>query len=262
MAASWKTLPALQRTTGPFELHHCLLYDNSPASLIDVDALPAGMSLIEAPGNRGTAGAYAEATAMAEAKGCEWLLLLDQDTELPADYLRRAAEAAEAAPDAAILVPRVHHGRHLVSPARITAWGSIRPASNPLSVPGVPTAISSGILVRTAAIASILPFPKEIWLDYVDHWMFLSFAGRDRTIGLIDVDLSHDLSIRTPSRLSSDRLRNILEAESVLYCRLDARARAWLPVRRLMRAIRYLASGHFRLAGTTLRHLYPLAHFS
>lgn len=262
-AAAWGAVRELLRGIGGIRLCHCLIYDNSPERGTWAEDLPEGVSVTWAPENRGTAGAYTEAVDLATAEGCDWLLLLDQDTELPTDFLHRAARAVEITPSAAALVPRVHHGRTLISPAVITAEGSIRPDRAPMNASGTPTAISSGVVVRRDAVAAVLPFPGAIWLDYVDHWMFLSFARQNLPIGLIDADLPHDLSIRTPGRLAVDRLRSILMAESTFYRELGLKARAWLPARRVIRVVRLLGSGHFRLAGIIGRHtLSNLVHRS
>lgn len=254
-AASWNTLLGFLGQTGPLRLVHILVYDNASECKISAEDLPKGVSVFCAPENLGTAGAYAKAVGIAEAKNCDWLLLLDQDTELPSDYLFRAAQAAEITGDPAVLVPRVCHGRTLISPSVITAAGLIRPVEDPIRAKGMLTAISSGVIVRSNAVAAALPFPDTIWLDYVDHWMFRSFARQGLAVGMIDVDLSHDLSLYTPAHLSPDRLSNILAAERAFYEELGVGARAWRPVRRLVRAMRFAASGHFALARATLQHV-------
>lgn len=253
-AAAWETVREFLRGTGGIRLRHCLIYDNSPKRGAWAEDLPEEVSVIWAPENRGTAGAYTAAVDLANAKDCDWLLLLDQDTELPADFLHLAERAIEITPAAAALVPRVRHGMILVSPAVITAGGSVQPDAAPTNSRGTPTAISSGMVTRRDAVAAALPFPDAIWLDYVDHWMFLSFARQNLPMGLIDADLLHDLSIRTPGALAVDRLRSILAAESAFYRELGPRARAGLPARRVARAVRLLGSGHFRLAGIIVQH--------
>lgn len=250
-AASWPTLLEwLQGATPP--LRHCLIYDNSPDPTAGAALLPNRTSLVWEPENRGTASAYQTAAAIAVRHGCDRLLLLDQDTALPADYLALAAVAANAAPQSAALLPRVYHGMHLVSPAIITAWGSVRATANPVCEQGITTAISSGAIVRCDEIAKI-SFPVAIWLDYVDHWMFHKIANGSSSIGLINVDLPHDLSVRTPESLSPARVRTILAAEDAFYRVLRRSARVVLPVRRVLRAFRYAVAGRLDLAGIVLR---------
>jgi hypothetical protein len=252
-AASWPMLNAMMGQESAFVLKRCLIHDNSPAISEHFDVhLPEGFEQRLSPGNVGTAGAYAGAIDVAKAQKCEWLLLLDQDTLLPLDYLARAAASLDRAD---ILVPRVWHGDQLISPGVLTKTGSIRPSSNlPKHGTGHATAISSGLLARVSAIETSLPFPKDLWLDYVDHWMFLSFARNGLKIAEISADLEHNLSIKEPSRLASDRLDSILRAEAALYRHLGLSARLVLPFRRAIRGLRFLAGGHINLATTTLRH--------
>lgn len=252
-AASWPTLRTWIEDDEA-KLRRCLIHDNSPTPLTDTTLLPDGAFLVHDPANGGTAGAYVAAARDAAQAGCDWLLLLDQDTILPVDYLDRAVQASAAVPNALILIPRIRHDNQLVSPAIITGSGSVRPVADPRGAEGVPTAISSGALVRRSVVADIR-FPPELWLDYVDHWLFLDVARRGGTIAVIDTDLSHDLSIRTPRALSVTRLRSILAAERTFYAAFGGRARAMLPIRRLIRAARYMMVLRPALAITVLRSM-------
>lgn len=249
-AASWPVLSTWLQTR-PSGLRQCVIYDNSPLSPIDAGTLPPGVVLIRNPDNGGTEAAYAAAAPIAQRLNCAWLLLLDQDTVLPGDYLSHAASALSAMPHATALVPRVRHESNLVSPAVITRTGSVRPCADPHVRNGMTTAISSGMLMRHQAISDIA-FPPEIWLDYVDHWMFLNMALRGKTVALMDITLSHDLSVRRPTTLSADRLRSILAAEKAFFVRFGGMARNLLPLRRLLRAFRYALVGKPSLAAVIL----------
>lgn len=254
---SWSVLNSIMGQPGSFELTHCLIHDNSPQEYVRMlTPLPEGFESRSSPENIGTAGAYAAAVDVAKAQNCEWLLLLDQDTLLPPDYLAKAAASLR---ETDVLVPRVWHGEQLISPGVLTTIGSIHPIANlPEHGQDRVTAISSGVLARVAAIEASLPFPKDLWLDYVDHWMFLSFAWNGFRITQINADLAHDLSVKNPASLAPDRLENILRAETALYSHLGLAARLILPMRQAMRGLRFLAGGHFHLATITYRHCFGL----
>lgn len=251
-SAAWPVLRAWLDATGSGALRHCLIYDNSPESRIDPATLPANAVLIHDPANGGTSAAYRAAAAQAGAADCKWLLLLDQDTGLPADYLARADRAAAATADAVVLVPRIRHDGLLVSPATITSSGSIIPTEQPGKDGGMATAISSGVIVRRAFVEKVR-FPAALWLDYVDHWLFLALAREGGRVITIDVDLAHDLSIRTPRTLSLSRVKSILAAERSFYVALGGRARTLLPARQALRAARYARLGRLDLAVEVLR---------
>lgn len=221
------------------DLVHCLVYDNSPQSLVQ-PALPPGVSYHGNPANGGTAAAYTAALSMVKAQGCGWLLLLDQDTLPPREYLMRAA-AALAEPKsagAAALVPRIVHGDRAISPAVISRFGSVRPVTR--AGAGIHTAISSGLLIQADALARHLPKDPVFWLDYLDHMIFLSMSRGGAQLTEMDVEIAHDLSVQDPATLSPIRLASILTAERAFCNALGPLARAMLPPRRLLRAARYL----------------------
>lgn len=254
-AASWPVLRELVNSPkGP--LHGCLVYDNSPDEAGEAPSLPQGFTLLKNPNNGGTARAYEAAVATSRALNCDWLLLLDQDTVLPKNYLDRLTDVAQARPLTDAVVPRVWHGVELISPAVVTRIGSIRPSSRPSERHGTLTAISSGALIRTDVLAAIVPLPEHFWLDYVDHWIFLRLSQMKRKVEVADVDLVHDLSIKSPGSLSELRLKSVLSAEKKWYANLSPLARALLPLRVLLRGIRYALTGNAKLALLTFSRAF------
>lgn len=259
-SASWGALKdiAIDGQASSLSFTHCLIYDNSPNSAsLDEITLPPNFSYLHDPRNVGTAGAYAKAAEVAIENGCEWLLLLDQDTRIDGTFLAeaRASELRSLSGSRSldVMVPRVWHKKRLISPSKITLFGGVRPSRK---MERMLTAISSGMLVKTSLLRSILPFHPELWLDYVDHWMFLQFAARDFRASLIDVDIDHELSVEEPSALTMQRLKSILAGEAV-FCRyLGLPAKLALPLRRVFRAFRLWHLGRADLAAVTLRRSF------
>ena len=70
-----------------------LLYDNTPGGQ-DPGPLPAGIEYKADIKNSGLAAAYNFALELAHQSGFEWLLTLDQDTSIPADFLVKLCAAA------------------------------------------------------------------------------------------------------------------------------------------------------------------------
>ncbi|RRA47452.1 glycosyltransferase [Acidipila sp. EB88] len=105
-----------------------LLVDNTPRASSDMAAdmelladLPAWVEYLPCPENLGLANAYNRALERALRKGAEWLLTLDQDTELPLDFLSRLGaiiELVRSTPRVAAIVPQVSAGA--VKLSRIT----------------------------------------------------------------------------------------------------------------------------------------------
>lgn len=224
-------------------LEHVLIYDNST----DARARPpAGMvrcSYVHDSRNGGTAAAYLCAADLAESLRCDWLLLLDHDTRMTAHYLAQArlAITAHSADATVALLPWVFDGEKVVSPARVTWAGTIRPLlrNRPTKRDWRLTGIASGLVVRTRAMRFLRPILRESWLDFVDHRMFATLRKNGFAIAAFDAELEHDLSVFRPAELSDKRLRSILRGEALFVRDLPLPARMLYPVRLLARALRF-----------------------
>lgn len=263
---AWPTLQYLLRLNGfqAMRLDHVLIYDNSSQPLAKPADQIDGCSYIHDSGNGGTAAAYTCAVHLAAELGIDWLLLLDQDTCLPERFLDDAGfalEACTAAPPAAML-PWVYHQSTVVSPARITGIGTIRPLrrSETLCQGTRITAIASGSLLHVATMLTLLPIPGELWLDYVDHWIFAELYARRAPIVVFDQVLQHDLSIASPASLSMRRLTSVLDGEARFLGSLGLIAQLIYPIRLIMRMQRLLWVAPrlaLHILGWVMHHLLP-----
>lgn len=239
----WKEVcDALRTPTGGslFSVAHVLVYDNSPCRQSTVQ-IGDGITYLHNPNNGGTSAAYAAAADIARTARCDWLLLLDQDTQFTDQLLSDGFNALVSAvtPPAAI-VPRVLHDSTCISPSTMTKCGSVvawRGSQTHLQHEWI-TAISSGTLVRVSAVNAALPFPQGLWLDFVDHWLFLTIARRQESVAVSSVELTHSLSILDEQEISERRLRSILTAEASFLESLPNCARVVYPARLLQRAFR------------------------
>lgn len=247
-AASWGWLLARLaegRQDAPaagMRLAHVLVYDNTPGDNLLGGApepvLPEGVSRIADPSNGGTAAADEAASALAGRMGCEWVLLLDQDTIVPDDYLVKAGEAAARPDRPGILAPIVRHDGILISPAEMKVTGRVVPRAD-ADRTGHLTAIASGLMLRQADLAPVLPLPSALWLDFVDHWILVKMRQNGTKSAVIDTVLAHDLSIFKPTEMSTGRMIGILDAESWFHRHLSWQAWAALPLLRLVRVTFY-----------------------
>jgi hypothetical protein len=243
IAWPWLVAALNSKDCAGFKLEHVLLYDNSWNSKVQVAADNSSCSYVHDRSNGGTAAAYQRAVDVALEKGIEWLLLVDQDTDLPQDFLDAAAArfAALASERPGALVPWVIDREEVVSPARVTLFGSFRPIRRGGAVGHIPslTAVASGSLLRVAALRQVLPLPRELWLDYVDHWIFAQLNLRGSLVAVFEAELRHTLSIMTPTQLSRRRLNSILNGEAYFHAVLGPVARLAYPLRLLLRVVRY-----------------------
>jgi glycosyltransferase involved in cell wall biosynthesis len=213
------------------ELHlvHCLVYDNGP------DPLPTGFgghlrtAYVHNPRNGGTRAAYMAATEMALAHGCDWVLFLDHDTDLPADFFSVSSHAltqSDSDRPIAAVIPHVYDGAMQVSPSLVTSYGRVSqyPVSEKKgSRDGYQalTAIASASLVQTRCLSSLLPIPAVFSLDYLDHWLFREIQLRGGRLKVSSAKIEHSLSVCSMKSMDVGRYRAILDAE-LLFLQGDA----------------------------------------
>jgi hypothetical protein len=238
----WLVAELQDRGRAGVKLEHVLVYDNSRSPAAESAATIQECSYVHDCDNGGTAAAYERAVVLAVDKSIHWLLLLDQDTELPQDFLEVATAALTAGSEMpAALVPWVVDAQTVVSPARVTLLGSVRPLRHSSTLEHIHglTAVASGSLIQVAALRQIVPFPRKLWLDYVDHWIFAQLNLRGARIAVLDTVLRHSLAIKTPAQLSRRRLNSILDGELYFHGTLGPPARLIYPLRLLARLARY-----------------------
>jgi GT2 family glycosyltransferase len=238
-----------------------LVYDNSP----DPSGLPQGIpvpcSYIHDPGNGGLVAAYEAALRLAEKQGTEWVLLLDQDTELTVAFVQALFHGlgeAEINPRCAALAPKLRCNNAIISPARILWGGRLSPVGKSMIgiAPWEAMALNSGTAVRVSALRTLGGFDPRFWLDYLDHWLFNRLYRTGYSLYVLDAVLSHELSVRSMRDMSVARYRNVLTAEGQFYgaCKSPAENRLYC-FRLIFRAARMLMHGRRALAAATLRHL-------
>lgn len=224
-SVAWKSLErGLSLLPSSMGRLRVILFDNSP-SPAEPSALPDYAVYRADPSNGGLAGAYNNALAMAETEHFDWLLTLDQDTVLPADYIPRLAARANALSDRediAAIVPQLFERDILLSPRGVLP-GRTHPVLQGFT--GVWAkeihAFNSGTLWRVADLSRLGGFSRHFRLDYLDIWMHFNFhrAGL-RTFIAGDLRLEHTLSLLDyKQRVSTERYDGFLRAESA-FCDL------------------------------------------
>lgn len=219
-----------------------LVYDNSAEGIGNPAKRSARIHYFHDNSNGGTRAAYMRGHALASRLNLHWMILLDHDTTLTTEYLSelnsRLAQPMD--PAVGLLLPRVVGGGAVLSPARLSPWGTISPLESFQDLLGAAnvTALASGAVIRVEAMSAVGEIPHEFWLDYLDHWLFREVQHRGYRVELMHSTLLHELSIM--GRISPDprRLRNILRAERAFTRKLGWRARSAYPAKLLLRAAR------------------------
>lgn len=180
---------------------HVVVVDNTPygeASGMEGAELPSEVRVLRSGTNRGLAGGL-NLGLQHLPTDTSAVLLLDQDSRLPADMVRRLSTHLRL-PGTGAAAPAPwddREGRYLDPRTRL------RP-----EVAEVPVAITSGLLVRRTALEETGPFREDFFVDAVD----LDFCLRLRDAGwrLVQdrgVLLSHRLGDTRWHRLLGIRLR-------------------------------------------------------
>jgi GT2 family glycosyltransferase len=195
-----------------------LLYDNTPDGETP-GPFPEGVQYEAAGRNAGLAAAYNRALEVAQLHGCPWLLLLDQDTVLPENFLDSLLKQLmeyEANTDVVAVVPIVRSGGVVVSPKRVGFFGLEAFAETPRGIQDFEIAsINSGTAIQCAFVRSIGGFSRAYWLDYLDHWLFRQIYAAGKRVAVSNCILEHNLSVQDYRRnIDLTRYRSILAGES------------------------------------------------
>jgi GT2 family glycosyltransferase len=198
-----------------------LLWDNSPARIENPQlSFPFEYGFSEK--NLGVSGAYNRACSYAKSIDCPWLLLLDQDTTVTADYLQRMLahlKGVESNQTIATIVPFVRSHERLVSPRRFGRL--IRNHQIPHSVSGIYQddgyAVNSGTMMRVSALCEVGGYSEEFWLDLSDAYIFQALYRHGKRMYIAsDVELAHSIASMDYDReMTPERYRSFLAAENM-----------------------------------------------
>jgi len=223
-SSSLRTL--LEATGQAFSKGHdlgILVWDNSPGGQ-DPGEIPKGVRYEAASENPGLARAYNRALEIASAEGYGWMLTLDQDSVLPANFLTRIAELArslEDEPTIGAIVPQITGDGHNLSLYQ-HVLGAI-PRWFTYGFQGIPKratyALNSAATLRVAALQQIGGYDPMFPLDVSDINLFhrLHRSGK-RVYVAGDLLISHDFSLlKKHGRMSLNRYRALLLDECAFW---------------------------------------------
>lgn len=199
-----------------------LIVDNSPSRLNNPQ-LSFPFEYRHFGKNLGVSGAYNRAMEIAEANGCPWMLLLDQDTTLTDNFLPRMHEYSkelEENTNIAAVAPFLRDGKRTISPGAFH-FNRVELLSPPLSGEYVKKAYAanSGTLMRVASLREIGGFDEDFWLDLSDivAFHFLYLRGKHLYIAG-DLQLQHKVTLNDyDGSMSPERYRNFITAEGAYW---------------------------------------------
>ncbi len=200
-----------------------MIYDNSPTADVSYGSwVHSGDTT-----NPGLATAYNWAVDQAKAAGCEWLMLLDQDTTVTREFVLEVLYGVSHSSVASVLVPRLSHTGRVFSPHRpirlvpkaVTACGMVQSEV---------CAFNSGMTIRLDALDEIGGFDESFPLDYLDHAMLYRLQRTGHQVSILKSELFHEFSLDPRSkRVSAERYRSALAAERRFYRIHHQRSARW-----------------------------------
>ena len=219
-----------------------LLYDNTPRmDLVNPPRIAGDVKHYSSGRNDGLAAAFNYALQLARTDECDWLITLDQDTEVPSDFVARIARAAKDLGNessVAAIVPQIIGDGRMLSPNWF--WAGALPRWFPKGYIGIPPhptyAFNSASALRVRALRQIGDYSPWFWLDNCDSYLFhrLHLYGK-RVFVAGDIQVKHQFSMLDKrKRMSISRYRNVLLAESAFWDLSMNRLAGWERTIRLM----------------------------
>jgi glycosyltransferase involved in cell wall biosynthesis len=176
------------------------VYDNSPAKAeFQIRSDQFRITYISDTANSGISKAYNAAAAYAMKQHKEWLLLFDQDSNLPLDYFDVMSDAVTKNDKHSLFVPVLKQDGRILSPCRFrfmkgSALKSI--VYGPMSFMDV-SIFNSGILVSLALFNNAGGYNEAIKLDFSDHYFINQVKKVQNEFVVLPVSIQHELSSHT-----------------------------------------------------------------
>lgn len=187
-----------------------LVYDNS-----DVEQ-PNPFTLLKYVANKSNlylSNNYNCALNYCKQEKADWLVLLDQDTELSSEYLDILFNT-NLCDEAAIYVPRVvSKNNKILAPYAICKGLRVKykigKHSKIFSINSA-TVINVDFFVKNIGV-----FSPKYPLDFLDYWYFYKVNQKKGKIRILSATIKHNLSVDNDlSEVSNERYKNMLNSES------------------------------------------------
>lgn len=157
------------------------------------DIAAAGHTLIRSGSNRGIAAALNAGIRHALAQDADYVLTIDQDSALPADYVAQCLRVFDGT------VPATRIG--VVCADRINGAPSLPPRFTPEGFGVVDEAIQSGFLISAQCLRTCGLFDEGLFIDCVDTEFCLRIGDHGFRIAIArGTDLEHELGWQAPLR--------------------------------------------------------------
>ena len=148
-------------------------------------------SFVSMQGNKGIAAALNKGMNLAQEKGAEWVLTMDQDSVAQPSMMGIMTNYIEDHPAKDVGIVSPFHVIHNQLPV------------SDLEFEDVPTTMTSGNLVHMSVFKTVGPFDEKLFIDYVDHEFCLRLRSHNfRIVQLNTAHLTHHLGNYTQSEIA------------------------------------------------------------
>lgn len=181
-----------------------LVVDNSTDESVQnqEEARQAGAWFLSMNGNKGLSKAYNAAFDMLREKPGDWIVLLDDDTEIPDEYW---VKLRTESPDAILLPVVMTANGKMISPAEMK-HDIPHLAQSTESITEI-TGINSGMAIPKR-LADTYTYDERLFLDYVDHQFLKDMKRTGEKIRILPVKLYQEFSAeQTDLESALQRLR-------------------------------------------------------
>ncbi|MFA4853439.1 MAG: glycosyltransferase [Bacteroidales bacterium] len=249
-----------------FENFKLIIYDNSLLEQkIDI-AIPFEYQYVHHSNNNGLAVAYNYALSEAVKASYDWLLLLDQDSSLPEDFIASFLHNLSNILDSAVaaVVPKMRYKNTFFSPSKVSFGGTVSAIDvrheGICNIKNV-NAIGSGTVINVSFLQRIGGFNEVFWMDCLDRWLFLTINNMGGKVYVTDSIIEHELSIMNYDKfMNEQRYHNILMSETLFMKSFKPKIENYVYYLRLVKRVVYLffTVNDKKYSSMTLRHLISL----
>jgi len=164
------------------------------------------------------AEAYNYALQKANKEKKEWLLLLDQDTDITSAYIEELSAflANPECADITAAMPTLKYENIILSPKRIDnkRWKHYDLEKKKYYRGEKIIAYNSLTLIKTKFMYELGGFSNDFPLDMLDYWYYNKIYEHNGKIYVFDSEITHDLSLLNyENNISIERHANLLTAE-------------------------------------------------
>lgn len=176
------------------QVDHVIVVDDGSSNTADTilnQIETTGYELVRSSTNRGIASALNTGTRLALSRGAAYILTIDQDSYLPAGYVRSCLDVFAGAAAATNL--------GVVTVDSINGHPSIPPRHSPEGYGLVQEAIQSGFLITAECLKTCGLFDERLFIDCVDTEFCLRIGEHGYRIAIAaGTNLEHELGHQVP----------------------------------------------------------------